>query len=580
MSTYSPSLRVELITAGDQAGQWGNTTNDNFSYIFDAAIAGYVDVTTSVLNHVLTYNNGPVADENLNQSIQASLRLDTSTGAAFNVFAPPVSKQYIIWNNSMLHAATIYNSSAISNTTISGPGVTIAPGAKVLVFSTGAGFYEVQSSSITGILPIANGGTNAIATPTAGGISYGTGSAYAFTSAGTSGQVLTSNGAGAPTWVANVSSVSFGSTGLTPSTATTGAVTVAGTLNVANGGTGLTSYTANGVLYASGTGALANGSGFVFDGTNVGVGESSPSTYGKFVVGGTGSFTNALVSTSSTLTDSPTFEFRKTMNVTSGQTSSIGRISFNGKWGSTAGEQAYISAASSNVGVTDATEIRLAVKSLQTPSANERYLIVGATGIMLEGGSAAGIHVTNSSIVNIYGNIQSPTFTGTPITPTAASGTNTTQVASTAFVQAAVRALYPVGSIYINATNSTNPGTLLGFGTWTAFGAGRVPVGFNASNTLFDTAEETGGSADAIVVSHTHTATTSITDPGHAHNITAAVTGGGSNISQGTSALSTYTTTTATTGITAATTVASSGSSGTNANYQPYITVYMWKRTA
>jgi len=349
---------------------------------------------------------------------------------------------------------------------------------------------------------------------------------------------------------------------------------------VANGGTGLTSYTANGVLYASGTGALANGSGFVFDGTNVGVGESSPSTYGKFVVGGTGSFTNALVSTSSTLTDSPTFEFRKTMNVTSGQTSSIGRISFNGKWGSTAGEQAYISAASSNVGVTDATEIRLAVKSLQTPSANERYLIVGATGIMLEGGSAAGIHVTNSSIVNIYGNIQSPTFTGTPITPTAASGTNTTQVASTAFVQAAVRALYPVGSIYINATNSTNPGTLLGFGTWTAFGAGRVPVGFNASNTLFDTAEETGGSADAIVVSHTHTATTSITDPGHAHNITAAVTGGGSNISQGTSALSTYTTTTATTGITAATTVASSGSSGTNANYQPYITVYMWKRTA
>ena len=581
MSTYSPSLRVELITSGDQAGQWGNTTNDNFSYIFDAAIAGYQTVSVTSASQALTYNNGPVSTAALNQSVYAMLRLTTTTGAAFSVYAPPNSKQYIIWNNSG-YAATIYNSTVIGNTTAAGTGITIADGDRVLVWSNGTNFYEIKTSSITGILPIANGGTNAIATPTAGGISYGTGSAYAFTSAGTSGQVLTSNGAGAPTWVANVSSVSFGSTGLTPSTATTGAVTVAGTLNVANGGTGLTSYTANGVLYASGTGALANGSGFVFDGTNVGVGESSPSTYGKFVVGGTGSFTNALVSTSSTLTDSPTFEFRKTMNVTSGQTSSIGRISFNGKWGSTAGEQAYISAASSNVGVTDATEIRLAVKSLQTPSANERYLIVGATGIMLEGGSAAGIHVTNSSIVNIYGNIQSPTFTGTPITPTAASGTNTTQVASTAFVQAAVRALYPVGSIYINATNATNPGTLLGFGTWTAFGAGRVPVGFNASNTLFDTAEETGGSADAVVVSHTHTATTTITDPGHLHKSYSLVSanandGGGNGVTYGPLTINT---TTATTGITAATTVASSGSSGTNANYQPYITVYMWKRTA
>ena len=80
----------------------------------------------------------------------------------------------------------------------------------------------------------------------------------------------------------------------------------------------------------------------------------------------------------------------------------------------------------------------------------------------------------------------SPTFTGTPAAPTAASGTSTTQLATTAFVQVALQALHPVGSIYINATNSTNPGTLLGFGTWAAFGAGRVPVGFDSTNTLFD----------------------------------------------------------------------------------------------
>jgi microcystin-dependent protein len=142
-------------------------------------------------------------------------------------------------------------------------------------------------------------------------------------------------------------------------------------------------------------------------------------------------------------------------------------------------------------------------------------------------------------------------------------------------VQAALQKLHPVGSIYINATNSTNPGTLLGFGTWTAFGAGRVPVGFNASDPLFDTAEETGGSKNAIVVSHTH----SVTDPGHAHTVGTNSTGNQINsFSPGPNIATPFTvsTSTAVTGVTVDTT----GSSGTNANLQPYITVYMWKRTA
>lgn len=56
------------------------------------------------------------------------------------------------------------------------------------------------TTHVSGTLPVANGGTNATATPTAGAVAYGTGTAYAFTSAGTSGQVLTSSGSGAPTW--------------------------------------------------------------------------------------------------------------------------------------------------------------------------------------------------------------------------------------------------------------------------------------------------------------------------------------------------------------------------------------------
>jgi hypothetical protein len=101
---------------------------------------------------------------------------------------------------------------------------------------------DADTLQLTNDLAIAYGGTNSSATPTAGGAAYGTGTAYAFTSAGTAGQLLQSNGASAPTWVnaptSGVSTFSAGSTGFTPSTATTGAVTLAGTLAVASGGTG------------------------------------------------------------------------------------------------------------------------------------------------------------------------------------------------------------------------------------------------------------------------------------------------------------------------------------------------------
>jgi len=177
--------------------------------------------------------------------------------------------------------------------------------------------------------------------------------------------------------------------------------------------------------------------------------------------------------------------------------------------------------------------------------------------------------------------LASPTFTGTPVAPTASGGTSTTQLATTAFVQAALSALYPVGAIYINATSSTNPATSLGFGTWTAFGAGRVMVGFDSGNALFDTAEETGGSADAIVPSHTHTATSTVTDPTHNHSYTQPSAGSlVANINGTGSGAVSGTTGSASTGITVATSVSTTGVSVTNTNYQPYITVYMWKRTA
>jgi hypothetical protein len=178
--------------------------------------------------------------------------------------------------------------------------------------------------------------------------------------------------------------------------------------------------------------------------------------------------------------------------------------------------------------------------------------------------------------------LNATTATVTTVDATTVNATNLNIGAATF-----LSAVYPVGSIYINATNATNPGTLLGFGTWVAFGAGRVMVGFDSTDELFDTAEETGGSKDAIVVSHTHTATSTVTDPGHNHLLTNAygdVNGAATEwrIRGQTSTFNTpnVTTDTKTTGVTVATSVASTGSSGTNANLQPYITVYCWKRTA
>lgn len=192
-----------------------------------------------------------------------------------------------------------------------------------------------------------------------------------------------------------------------------------------------------------------------------------------------------------------------------------------------------------------------------------------------------------ATAVGTKADLASPTFTGTPTLPTGTIGVtqsaanSSTALATTAFVQAALSALYPVGAIYINATSSTNPATSLGFGTWTAFGAGRVMVGFDSGNVLFDTAEETGGSADAIVPSHTHTATSTVTDPTHNHSYTQPspgtfvpnINGTGQGAVSGTTG-------SASTGITVATSISTTGVSVTNANYQPYITVYMWKRTA
>lgn len=179
-----------------------------------------------------------------------------------------------------------------------------------------------------------------------------------------------------------------------------------------------------------------------------------------------------------------------------------------------------------------------------------------------------------ASAISSKADTNSPTFTGTPLAPTASSVTNNTQIATTAFVQTAITAgisaALPAGSIILwsGSVASIPSGWVLCNGSnSTPDLRNRFVVGAGSTYAV----NATGGSADAIIVSHNHTATSTVTDPGHSHSYTISQYNSNQNTgqTQAGAALS-GTTGSNTTGITVATTVASTGSSATNANLPPY----------
>jgi hypothetical protein len=221
--------------------------------------------------------------------------------------------------------------------------------------------------------------------------------------------------------------------------------------------------------------------------------------------------------------------------------------------------------------------------------------VSGQTGVSVPAAAKIELVCNGTDIVSatnymISPTFNSPTLTGTPVAPTPTYGTNTTQLATAAFVQAALQALYPIGSIYAS-TVSTNPATLFGFGTWVAYASGQMLIGQNGTYT----AGSTGGSATttlsvANMPSHTHTysGTTDATDL--SGTFPTATTGGGysgkftqnytysgngsdpqpnANVAFAGNHTHTYSGTTNANGSgTAVTTIS------------PYVAVYMWNRTA
>jgi len=246
-STYSPSLRIELIGAGEQAGTWNTTTNSNLGTLIESAIAGYTTVSVTSANQAFTALDG-AADEARN----AVIELTTTTGAAFAVYAPPQEKTYIIYNNTA-YTASIYNSTVLGNTTPAGAALTIAAGNKTMVFTNGTVFSTLS-------LPSPGSGT---VTSVAG---TGTVNGITLTGTVTSSGNLTLGGSlsnvSLNSQVTNTLPIANGGTGSTSTAYCSLSSNVSGTLPVGNGGTGSSSLAGAGIPTLSATNSFTGINGF------------------------------------------------------------------------------------------------------------------------------------------------------------------------------------------------------------------------------------------------------------------------------------------------------------------------------
>ena len=209
-------LGLALPVQGELSGTWGDTVNNGITQYTNIAIAATLTLTNDGAV-TLANTTGDATASNIVSSLTgagtvtaqfAIVRVTGTLTTAKVVTAPSYSKTYVVVN-----AATggIVTFKASGQT-----GVSIAVGESAWVYYNGTDYVKLSTTVASG-----------------------------------------------------VTSFTAGTTGLTPSTATTGAVTLAGTLGTANGGTNLTSFTSGGVVYASSTSALATGSGLTYNGTTL-----------------------------------------------------------------------------------------------------------------------------------------------------------------------------------------------------------------------------------------------------------------------------------------------------------------------
>ena len=248
---YTTLLGLALPVTGTESGTWGDDVSNGITQYIDASVAGTQSITTDA-DVTLSLTNGSSAGTNLGSTSSQYMQL-LCTGARTAlryINVPNSSKMYVV-NNSTTGGYSITVRGVTGPTT----GVTIINGEKAIIYwnSVSNDFVKISSNTITSftgvlspfnggtgvannvastitisgsygttltvtgttavtlptsgtllstasVVTISQGGTNGTSTPTAGAVPYGTGTAYAFTAVGTTGQALLSNGSSAPTW--------------------------------------------------------------------------------------------------------------------------------------------------------------------------------------------------------------------------------------------------------------------------------------------------------------------------------------------------------------------------------------------
>ena len=244
-SSYTSSLRLTLPATGELSGTWGTTVNTGITELTDAAIAGYLSIAMTDADYTLTVASGAT-----DQARRMMLNMTGSLSVARNVICPSVSKLYVIKNSTT-------NGFAITLKTFAGTGISVPNGKTMFLLCNGTDVVDAITNfsalTLGAALPATSGGT--------GQSSYAVGDiVYADTTTTLSkladvatGNSLISGGVGvAPSW---------GKIGLTTH--------VSGTLPVANGGTGITSF-GTGIATWLGTPSSANLAAAVTDETGSG----------------------------------------------------------------------------------------------------------------------------------------------------------------------------------------------------------------------------------------------------------------------------------------------------------------------